>query len=206
VKGAADTTGQVWASGVLLVVVIAAGALFLIRTIGPDAGDFEPGASVGEPDVRMEGARLRRFDASGALEYALVAPEVRYFRNAGRAEITSPDLTLYEDARTVWRVSSRLGTLLGSGVGGKGEDEIRLEEDVLLEPLEGRRLARLATQSLTLYPDRQYAETDQAVMIDGEGGRTAAAGLEGDLQGGLLKLLSSAERPVQTILLPRQFK
>jgi lipopolysaccharide export system protein LptC len=198
--------GHYLAPGVLLVIVIATAALFLVRAIGPDQTDFEEDDRAGEPEVHMETAALRQFDAAGQLEYSLVAPDIRFFRAQGRAELNHPDLTLYRGDRGTWQVQADRGTLHGSSVGGSGEDEVRLQDGVLLQPLSGPRRARLTTESLTLYPERQFAATDQAVIIDGEGGRTAAAGLEGDLQGGLLKLFSSAERPVQTILLPGQFK
>jgi LPS export ABC transporter protein LptC len=120
--------------------------------------------------------------------------------------MTQPDLTLYDRDRTAWQVSAASGSLHGEVVGGSGEAEVRLQDDVLLQPLDGPRRGRLTTRALSLYPDRQYAATVLPVMIDGEGGRTAAAGLEGDLQGGVLKLLSSADQPVETTLLPGQFK
>ena len=195
-----------WASGVLLVIVIATGALFLIRAIGPDSTDLQTGGPIAEPDVHMERVALRRFDSAGRLDYELLSPDIRLFRDQGRAELSAPQLTLYQREGTDWQVRAALGTLYGSSVGGEGEDVVIMQDDVLLQALEGLRHGRLTTEAMTLYPQRQYATTDQAVMIEGEGGRTAAAGLEGDLQGGSLKLFSAAERPVQTILLPGQFK
>lgn len=195
-----------WASGAVLVALIAAGTLLLVRTIGTDGEDDESARARGAPDVRMERALMRQFGADGTLDFALESPEIRFFRDEGRAEMTQPDLTLYDRDRTAWQVSAASGSLLGEVVGGSGEAEVRLQDDVLLQPLDGPRRGRLTTQALSLYPDRQYAATVLPVMIDGEGGRTAAAGLEGDLQGGVLKLFSSADQPVQTILLPGQFK
>ena len=64
----------------------------------------------------------------------------------------------------------------------------------------------MRTPALYLYPDRQYAETDQDVIIDTDVGRTKAVGLQGDLQQGLLNLFSSADQRVHTIVLLGQFK
>ena len=200
----ANPFSRVWLSGVLLVAFVATGALVLIRVAAPDSDLHREAAA--EPDVRMERALLRQFDHDGRLQYALTAPEIRFFQKERRAELTAPDLTLYDDDRTAWQVRAAQGILRGIEADGRGEDEIDLLDDVLLQPLEGLERIRLSTSALTLYPDRQYATTDQAVIIDSEVGRTTAARLEGDLQGGLLKLFNSAERPVQTILLPRQFK
>ena len=68
------------------------------------------------------------------------------------------------------------------------------------------RSFELRTPSITLYPDREYAETDQDVMITTHAGRTTAVGLQGNLNQGLLQLSSNDERRVHTILLPDQFK
>jgi lipopolysaccharide export system protein LptC len=194
-----------WLPGALLAAFVAAGAFVLIRATGPGSVTVEP-EDVGLPDVRMEGAQLRQFDGDGQLRYALVSSDIRFFQSEGRAELTAPDLTLYEADRTAWQARAERGTLLGLTPGDNREDEVQLRDEVLLQPLEGLERIRLTTSALTLYPDRQYAATDQAVIIDSEVGRTTAARLEGDLQGGLLKLFNSAERPVQTILLPGQFK
>jgi len=202
----AEGSTPFWASGAVLVVLIAAGTLLLVRTIGTDGEDEDSARARGTPDVRMERAVMRQFGTDGTLDFTLESPEIRFFRDEGRAEMTQPDLTLYDRHRTAWEVSAASGSLLGEVVGGSGEAEVHLQDDVLLQPLEGPRRGRLTTQALTLYPDRQYAATALPVIIDGEGGRTAAAGLEGDLQGGVLKLFSSADQPVQTILLPGQFK
>jgi lipopolysaccharide export system protein LptC len=194
---------HVWLSGLAVVVVIAAGALFINRATAPDSrGLLDP--DVG-PDIYMEGAVLRQFGADGLLQYELTTATLRFFEHNDTAHLEAPLLILYDSARRAWQVRALEGVLHSPTVSGAGADRVRLLNDVLLEPVERREQIRLSTSMLTLYPDRQYAETDQAVIIDGDVGRTAAAGLEGDLQGGLLKLFSSPERPVQTVLLPGQF-
>ncbi|MBX3705110.1 MAG: LPS export ABC transporter periplasmic protein LptC [Pseudomonadales bacterium] len=197
---------RIWLHGTVVALAIAAGALLLNRAAGPDRDATDLGAVAAEPDIHVETAVLRQFGADGALQYALTSAEIRYFQRDGLATLAAPDLVLYDRDRHAWQIRAATGTLHGPSVSGAGAELVRLEDDVVLQPVERRERLRLTTSSLTLYPDRQYAETDQAVIIDGEFGRTAAAGLEGDLQGGLLKLFSSAERPVQTVLLPGQFK
>ena len=76
---------------------------------------------------------------------------------------------------------------------------------VAYEGDDGRRYD-LRTPNITIYPDREYAETDQNVMITTHAGRTKAVGLQGSLDKGLLKMFSSDEQRVHTIILPHQFK
>ena len=54
--------------------------------------------------------------------------------------------------------------------------------------------------------NRQFAETDQPVIIDTNSGRSSAVGLSGDLNSSLLKLSSIASERVHTIVMPDQFK
>jgi len=64
----------------------------------------------------------------------------------------------------------------------------------------------LSTQTLYVYPHRQFAETDQPVTIDSRMGRTRAAGFTGDLKTGIFSLTSSKRQRVHTIVLPHQIK
>jgi len=194
-----------WLSGAVVVMVIAAGALLINRATAPDAlGLIEPDPDAG-PDIFMEGAVLRQFGADGLLQYELTTATIRFFERDGTATLEAPDLILFDRERRAWQVRAVEGILHGPTASGAGADRVQLLNNVVLQPIERRDRIRLSTSALTLYPERQYAETDQAVIIDGDVGRTAAAGLEGDLQGGLLKLFSSPDRPVQTVLLPGQF-
>lgn len=81
---------------------------------------------------------------------------------------------------------------------------ILLRDDVHLEQQEPNRI-EITTPSLYVYPDRQFAETDQPVIIDTTSGRTRAVGMSGDLNTSLL-LSSSASERVHTIVMPGQFK
>ena len=83
----------VWASGALLVVLIAAGTLLLVRTIGTGGEDQDSARARGTPDVRMERAVMRQFGTDGSLDFALESPEIRFFRDEGRACSVRPPLT-----------------------------------------------------------------------------------------------------------------
>ncbi len=42
----------------------------------------------------------------------------------------------------------------------------------------GSAFVSIQTNSLTVYPERDYAETDEPVFIDNQSGRTTAAGMK----------------------------
>lgn len=194
------TTLRTWGyRGGLTAVLVVGTAMMGLLVAPPDRE--RAGTKEGAPDVRLEGAVLRAYDADGHLRYTLAAPALQLFRERGRADITAPELALY-DHDTQWTARAGHGVLTGPTVGGSGEDRLDLAEDVVLIPVRGQQRAELTTAALVVYPERQWAETDQAVIISGDSGRTEAARLEGDLRGGSLKLFADGSERVATHLLP----
>lgn len=190
-----------------LVLVVAGVALLVMeRSAGPPVPTLPPAPLEGEPDIYMEAPVVSQYREDGSLEYRLVAQRASHFEGAAMTRLARPRLTLFRQARTPWTVSARDGTLRRP-LPGMGEEAVALEGDVVLEQTraDGEQV-RLTTESLRLYPQRQYAETDQDVMIESLFGRTMATGLEGDLQLGMLKLFSGNGRRVRTVLQPEHFK
>jgi LPS export ABC transporter protein LptC len=153
------------------------------------------------PDVRLTGTRLAAFDAAGLPLYVVAAPEIRLFRSEGRADLREPDFELFDRHQT-WSGHATHGTLTGPSVGGSGEDTLKLADGVRLTPVNSESGASLETESLVIFPGRQWAETDQAVIIHGARGHTEAARLEGNLRRGSLKLFAAGDRRVETRLEP----
>lgn len=159
-----------------------------------------------EPDFVMEGAVVSQFDTDGLLRYRLSAEEIRHFEAEALTRMLGPNISLHDHGQAPWHVSARLGTLHRPGPGA-GEESVRLEQDVVLQhTARNGRWIRLTTQALVLYPDRQFAETDQNVTIDSQIGRTTATGLKGDFRLGTISLTSTPDRPVHTVVDPEQFR
>ena len=87
------------------------------------------------------------------------------------------------------------------------QDVVYLNDDVhMVQSHPENGLVIMRTEAISIYPDRQYAETDQNVMIDTDVGRTQAAGMSADLETGVVSLTSDSQQRVHTIVLPEQFK
>lgn len=187
--------------GLLAVVVIA------LLSDSPQAIRELPEALRGEPDLYMRDALITQFEASGEMKYQLASRQIRHFDAEQLTRLNEPDLSLYNPTQPPWLVSSDHGYIRQAASAQTAEEVVFLRENVELRQVydDGRRI-RLRSPALYLYPDRQYAETDQDVIIDTDVGRTKAVGLEGDLQRGLLYLFSSNRQRVHTIVLPGQFK
>ena len=194
---------------VLAMAGIVAGIWFLFGQFGETPVNTDlPSELVDEPDLYIEEAVITQFREDGALKYRLTSQVIRHFEIDKVTHLQAPELTLYNIERPPWHLKSDRGDIQQRPTPSSGTEEVvSLRESVTVrQHFEDGRYTTLYAPSLDLYPDRQYAETDQDVMIDTEVGRTLAAGLEAFLERGLLKLSSTAEQRVHTIVLPGQFK
>lgn len=191
----------------LLGSLVLAAALFFQPSLPTEDRRPQPGLS-DEPDLVIESAVIRQYRDSGDLRYLLRSPLIEHYQDQALTLLEEPDLELHDQPEPPWRVTARRGVIRNASESRQGGDEeVELEEDVQMQQTfdDGRRYV-LSTPSITLYPQREYAETDQNVMITTHAGRTKAVGLEGSLGEGLLKMYSNDEQRVHTIILPDQFK
>lgn len=173
-----------------------------------ETGDRRPAAGeTAGPDLTISDAVITSFRETGELRYRLRSPQIEHFQPDDRTYLASPDLTISRDPDPPWRVTATRGVIRNASSSGPDEEEVLLEEDVHMEQsfADGRNYL-LVSPSITIYPERQYAETTQDVMITTHAGRTRAVGLQGNLDQGLLKLFSNDEQRVHTVILADQFK
>jgi lipopolysaccharide export system protein LptC len=183
-----------------------AGAILLFEPFQEPPPQRPDAASEG-PDLELENAMITQFRDSGRLKYRLRSPRIQHFEAQALTELARPDLELHSQPDPPWRMTARSGTINNAAVDGDSEEIVFLDQDVeMVQQHDDGREYRLLTPAITLYPDREYAETSQDVMITSHAGRTTAVGLKGNLDRGLLHLFSDAEQRVHTILLPDQFK
>jgi len=185
------------------------GCLALFLSLGEwrhvDIASEQPVAA-GEPDLLMEQATITQYGQDGSVSYRLLSSEVRHYAAEQITHLTAPNLTLNRAPQPPWFARSDEGLVHDTSTPGDNATEvILLREDVHLEQREPNKI-EVTSPSLFVYPDRQFAETDQPVMIDTTAGRSYAVGLSGDLNTGLFKLSSIESQRVHTIVLPGQFK
>ena len=136
------------------------------------------------------------------------------------ARIAAPALTLHPSAGgPPWHVTSVVGELrewATSDLPNHGanlprttpraqEEELLLRDDVALRrDFADGRFVTLKTSVLRVYPERQVAGTDRPVIIETAAGRTTAAGFEGDLERGWMRLVSTPAQRVHVVALPNR--
>jgi lipopolysaccharide export system protein LptC len=161
-----------------------------------------------EPDLYGKNIELSQFNADGSLHYRLLATTIRQYKQQELTQLTSPNLHLANSEQQPWDIQSKRGAIRKqTNLQGVIEDMVSLIDDVHMvrnHPEHG--LITMRSQALDIFPDRQYAETDQAVIVETNVGSTEAGGMRVDLESGQLQLSSGPELRVHTIVLPEQIK
>jgi lipopolysaccharide export system protein LptC len=195
--------------GIALAGSLVIGAAVFFQPTLPEATQQQPELRPSqEPDLLIEDAVIRDYRETGALRYLLRSPLIEHFEGEALTHLREPDLLLHDPPEPPWQITARRGVIRNAAQGRRGvKEEVELKEDVqMLQVFDDGRRYDLRTPMITIYPDREYAETDQNVMITTHAGRTKAVGLEGSLGEGLLKMFSNDEQRVHTVILPHQFK
>lgn len=156
-----------------------------------------------DPDLYMRNATITQFTKSGVRQHRINAARFTHFPLTDITSLKQPDMTLYatEPDENPWDIIAKNGRVLPKVI---FRDEIvELWEDVLaIQSDPNGNFINIRTESLTIYPATDYAETDQKVIIDDNSGRTTAAGMKAYFEEGKFIFFSRDEQRVRTILLP----
>ncbi len=151
-----------------------------------------------DPDIYMLDATIRQFADTGELQYELSADRFTHFPLTDVTILEWPNLMLYPQNGTPWTISSSNGRLLSKSI--YREEVMELWDDVLLSrQSQDGQFVNIKTQSLTVYPEREYAETDLKVSINDNASTTSAAGMEAHLDQEKLVFFSNREERVNTV-------
>ena len=150
-----------------------------------------------DPDVYMLGAYIDQYDDQGRLEYQTHADRFTHFPMTDLISMAQPELHLLgEGAAQGWQIQAQDGRILQ---GSEYREEVfELWGDVWAQR-GGKRALEVRTESLAVYPGRDYAETDAEVAISNGEARTTAAGMKAFLGEGRFLFSSSADQLVTTV-------
>jgi lipopolysaccharide export system protein LptC len=191
----------------ILIAAVAFALLFnLPRTQRPP--QELPPELLGEPDLYMRDAVIVQHEKDGSVRYRMHAHEIRHFEALGTTAVESPRLTVYRGDEPPWHLRAEHGDIrVLLHADGTQEEVVYLRDDVeLMQEERDARYLVLTTELLHMYPNRRYAETDRAVMIESNAGRTHGVGLRAELVPGLFVLGAESGERVHTVVLPPQFR
>lgn len=194
--------------GTLLLVL----SLSLNYVIDREDGEVSGEERRNDPDLYMLNASIKQFDENGALQRTLSAGRFTHFPLTDLTTLQAPSIVLAigapsteevvsDDSKSErWEISAKAGRLIPAT---PYRDEIvELWDNVLAARVSGDEFINIQTSSLTVYPDREYVETDQKVFIDNQSGRTTAAGMKAYLDSNRFMFFSKPDDRVTTIFLP----
>ena len=174
----------------LLTLALSAWWLLTDRRAPDTVAETLPDALLGEPDLYLEGARIRQFTETGVLDYELRSRRLRHFQGNAITRVDAPELVMHpgQPGQPPWLGRADKGFINSIGAAGlldaaepdtaapQDEERVFLNSNVVLEQrFEDGRFTRLRTEHLYLYPEREFVQTEHSVTIDTEVGRTRAA-------------------------------
>ncbi len=182
-----------------IIIVVAFATNWFLEDSNPDT-EIED-LTRNDPDLYMLDATIRQYSESGTLDHELSAERFTHFPLTDLTTLTTPSLVLFSDDSIPWAITAKHGRLLSQST--FREEAVELWENVLaIKQQPDGRFINIQTESLTVYPGRDYAETDKKVYIDDNSGRTTAAGMQANFDQGRFLFFSTSSDRVNTIYLP----
>lgn len=133
-------------------------------------------------------AKTRNYNTEGVLAYRVNAERITYYKFAprDRADLIEPRILFYKQQKPKWLTQSKSGIAFNDG------ERVLLsgDVDILEQPQPG---ITLHTQSITVIPQEEFAETDDYVTVINGLSRTTGKGLRADLKQDKIKLLSEVK-------------
>jgi lipopolysaccharide export system protein LptC len=172
--------------GVLPVLVIALAALsswWLYHQVIQDRARAD-GSQRQDPDGFADDIDLSSLDATGRLTNRLWAKRMLHYPHDDSTVVDAPYLELYRPDEPPWQVRARTGRISSGG------SEILLQGDVDIQRAGTPELhpAHFTTDSLRVFPEREYAETDAPVTYRSTGLVVRSLGIRAHLDRGQVEL------------------
>lgn len=137
-------------------------------------------------DFYVIGARTVQFQDDGKLHYRMTADKLEHIKNTDITLIDTPKLDLYRGTELPWKVTSQRAEVSPGGT------EVELIDDVRIARTDAKNRPTIITSSrMTVIPDKEYAQTEQAVRIVAANGVTTAQGMKAYLNDGRMILQSN---------------
>ncbi|MCF7541481.1 LPS export ABC transporter periplasmic protein LptC [Pseudomonas petrae] len=170
--------------GVLALLLAAVG----YWNISPESFLDQPKAAVDESavDYYATNAHSIQYLPDGTMQYDMTADKVEHLKATDVTLMTTPMLQMYRGSTFPWHVQSVRAEV------SPGGDHVELIDSVRINRTDEKNRTTIITSSrMTVFPQKQYAETAQPVRIDGLGGVTTGTGMKAYLKESRMNLLSN---------------
>ncbi len=131
-------------------------------------------------------AKSTQFQVDGKLAHSMTSDKLEHLSSSDITLLTNPDLLLYRGTELPWHVQSLRAEVAPEG------SQVELIDSVRVARTDAKgRPTILTTSRLTVFPDKEYAQTEQAVRIEAANGVTTAQGMKAYLNDGRMLLQSN---------------
>jgi lipopolysaccharide export system protein LptC len=131
-------------------------------------------------------AKSTQFQLDGKLANSMTSDKLEHFESTDTTLLSNPDLLLYRGTELPWHVQSLRAEVAPEG------SQVELIDSVRVARTDAKgRPTILTTSRLTVFPDKDYAQTEQAVRIEAANGVTTAQGMKAYLNDGRMLLQSN---------------
>jgi len=156
--------------------------------VSPESFLEKPVAQVDESaiDYYAINAHSVQYLPDGKMQYDMTADKVEHMKASEVTLLTRPNLQMYRGTTYPWHVTSERAEVNPDGTEVELIDKVRVARTD-----ERKRDTIITTTRMTVFPQKQYAQTEQAVRIDGAGGTTTGTGMKAYLKDGRMDLLSN---------------
>lgn len=166
-------------------------ALFLAVgywNISPERFLDKPVAQVDQSviDYYATNAYSVQFLPDGKVQHEMTADKVEHLKASEVTLLTNPDMNLYRGTEFPWHVTSLRGEVNPDGTQVELIDSVRVARTD-----EQNRDTIITSSRMTVFPQQQYAQTEQDVRIDGAGGVSTGKGMKAYLKESRIHLLSN---------------
>lgn len=154
------------------------------------------------PDQYLVNADVVQFNEQGKKANELTASRMTHFPLTDVTTLKSPDLTLYSESEEApWDIVGKNGRLLPKSP--LADESVELWDNVVAtRKRPDGSFINIRTQSLTVFPKKNVAETNDKVFIDNNSGQTSAGAMKAYLDPGRFEFFSRNGQRVDTILVP----
>ncbi|WP_448145465.1 LPS export ABC transporter periplasmic protein LptC [Pseudomonas silesiensis] len=122
----------------------------------------------------------------GKLQYDMTSDKVEHLKATDVTLVSKPDLNMFRGTEFPWHVQSERGEVNSGGT------EVELIDSVRIARTDEKKRTTIITSTrMTVFPQRQYAQTEQPVRIDGAGGVSTGTGMKAYLKESRIHLLSN---------------
>jgi lipopolysaccharide export system protein LptC len=137
-------------------------------------------------DAYATNVKAIQYRADGKVQYEMTAERLDHVQASDVTLVSKPDMLSYRGTELPWHVRSARAEVAPKGSQAELIDDVRVERT----DEKGRPIV-MTTTRMTVFPDKNYAQTEQAVKIEAANGVTTAKGMKAYLNDGRMLLLSN---------------